>query len=87
MNSKQKPAHEVRLGKIRATLWANNGDKGTLYNVTFSRLYKDDSNNWKDSTSFSRDDLPIVEKAAAAAFSWIHQQRAEQQVIANEEAK
>jgi hypothetical protein len=60
---------------IRGAIWQNARDNGARYNVTFSRLYKDDE-GWKTTTSFGRDDLPVVEKAADLAFWWIHQQRA-----------
>jgi hypothetical protein len=38
--------------------------------VTVSRLYKD-GDNWKDSNSFGRDDLPLVGKVCDQAHSWI----------------
>jgi len=71
MTAKAKPVHEVRLGKIRAAIWANSSENGTRHNVTFSRLYRDEEGNWKDSTSFSRDDLPLIEKVADLAHFWI----------------
>jgi hypothetical protein len=72
-----QPAHEIRLGRIRATVWANETESGTRHNVTFSRLYKDASGAWKDSTSFGRDDLPLVAKVADAAHSWIFEEQSE----------
>ncbi len=45
-NGKQRPAHEIRLGRIKATIWANQNDNGTWYNVTLSRSYKD-GDEWK----------------------------------------
>jgi len=69
-----KPVHEIRMGRIKAAVWENRSQKnGTLYNVTFSRLYRD-GDQWKDSTSFGRDDLPLVEKVADQAHRWIFQQ-------------
>ncbi|MBX7132148.1 MAG: hypothetical protein K1X67_05645 [Fimbriimonadaceae bacterium] len=65
-----KPAHEIRLGRIKGTIWANSGENGTRYNVTFTRLYKD-GDTWKDSQSFGRDDLPLIAKVADQAHSWI----------------
>lgn len=48
-----KPVHEIRLGRIRAAVWVNEGAKVVMYSVTFSRLYKDEaSDQWADSTSF-----------------------------------
>ena len=67
----KKPAHEIRLGRIRVTIWANQTeDHEVWFNVTMSRLYKDES-QWKDATSFRRDDLPVVAKAVDMAYAWI----------------
>lgn len=66
-----KPAQEIRFGRLRAAIWENvTQDGGTMYNVTFSRLYKD-GRQWKDSTSFGRDDLLLIGKLADAAHTWI----------------
>ena len=72
--SKNKPAHEVKLGRIRGTVWKNESENGVFYNVTFSRLYKDDDNQWKDAASFGRDDLPLVAKVADLVHTWIYQE-------------
>jgi hypothetical protein len=73
--AKARPVHEVRLGRIRAAIWENETQNGTRHNVTFSRLYKD-GDDWKDSSSFGRDDLPLLEKVAIKAHSWIFEQAA-----------
>lgn len=71
MAEKKKPAHEVKLGRIRAAIWANRSeDSDTWYNVTVSRLYKDEG-EWCDAVSFRRDDIPIVIKAMDMAYEWI----------------
>jgi hypothetical protein len=74
-NAKARPVHEVRLGRIKAAIWENSGENGTRYNVTLTRIYKDDE-GWKDTGSFGRDDLPLVAKVADLAHSWIFQQQA-----------
>jgi hypothetical protein len=71
--AKQRPAHEIRLGRIKATIWANQNDNGTWYNVVLSRNYKD-GDEWKSSSSFGRDELLTVAKVADLANSWIHGQ-------------
>ena len=68
--SKKRPVHELRLGRIRAAVWENSTQNGTRHNVTVSRLYKD-GDDWKDSTSFGRDDLPLLAKVVDLAHSWI----------------
>ena len=70
---KQKPAHEIRLGRIKATIWENETDNGTRHNVTVSRLYKD-GDQWKQTTSFGREDLPLVAKVVDLAHTWIYEQ-------------
>lgn len=73
----KKPVHEIRLGRIKAAIWENETENGSRHNVSLSRLYKDDSDNWKDSGSFGRDDLPLVAKVADMAHTWIFQQKQE----------
>ena len=72
--TQQRPVHEIRYGRIKAAVWANPTDNGTRHNVTVCRIYKDEqSGQWRDSTSFGRDDLPLVAKVADEAHSWIFQ--------------
>jgi len=70
---KQKPVHEIRLGRIKAAIWENETDNGTRHNVTISRLYKD-GDQWKQTTSFGREDLPLVAKVADLAHTWTYEQ-------------
>jgi hypothetical protein len=72
---KAGPMHEIRLGRIRAAIWENETQNGTRHNVTVSRLYKD-GDEWKDSSSFGRDDLPLVAKVLDRCHSWIFEQAA-----------
>ncbi len=71
--SGNKPVHEVRLGRIRAAVWLNDTENGPRYNVQITRLYKDQHDKWKDSTSFGREDLPLVGKVADMAMVWIYE--------------
>ncbi len=73
--SKQRPVHEVRLGRVRAAIWENQTDNGVRHNVQVRRLYKD-GEQWKDSDSFGRDDLPLAMKVLDMAHSWIFEQAA-----------
>lgn len=71
--SKDRPVHEVRMGRIKAAIWENKTDNGTRHNVTVSRIYKD-GDQWKDSNAFGRDDLPLVAKVVDQAHTWIFEQ-------------
>jgi hypothetical protein len=66
----QKPASEIRIGSIKATIWRNETEGGTRHNVTLERLYKD-GDSWKRTQSFGRDDLLLLAKVANAAHSRI----------------
>jgi hypothetical protein len=81
---KVRPVTEIRLGRIKAALWANETDNGIRHNVTLSRLYKPEGGDWQDSTSFGRDDLPLVAKIADLAHTWIFQKTQEQNGSAKE---
>jgi hypothetical protein len=72
---KAGPVHEIRLGRIRAAIWENDTQNGTRHNVTVTRLYKD-GDEWRDSSSFGRDDLPLVGKVLDRCHSWIFEQAA-----------
>ena len=68
-----KPVHEIRIGRIRAAVWLNDTENGPRYNVQIARLYKDKQDKWKDSTSFGRNDLPLVAKVADLAMVWCYE--------------
>ena len=71
---KKKPVHEIRLGKVRAAVWENDTEGGVRYGVTFSRLYKD-GEQWRDSSSFGRQELLLLAKVADLAHTFLHQQQ------------
>lgn len=79
MNNKS-PIHSIKIGRIRAAIWENESEKGPWHSVTFSRLYKDEADAWKDSTSFSRDDLPLLMKVADQVHTFLYQKSPEQDV-------
>lgn len=71
MSSGNRPIHEIKLGRIRASIWTNESDRSEMwFNVSIARVYRD-GDQWKTTTSFGRDDLPLVAKAADMAYAWI----------------
>lgn len=68
---KQKPIR-IKAGRgVVAKLWRNSNKNGEWFNVTITRVYKDDDGDFQDSESFSRDDLLQVAYAANKAFDHI----------------
>ena len=55
---------------IKAAIWENNVGDTLRYNVTFSRIYKNEV-EWKTSDTFGRDDLLVLAKVADQAHTWI----------------
>ena len=72
----QKPVEEVRIGRVKATVWRNGTDEQPRYNVTFSRLYKE-GDEWKSTQSFGRNDLLVLAKVADLVHTRIFQLPAE----------
>lgn len=88
MAQNEKPVHEVRLGKVKAAIWRNETESGTRFGVTFSRIYKTED-GWESSSSFGRDELPLLGKVADMAHTWIYQRndRGESEPERNPRAK
>jgi len=61
------------MGRIQAAVWKNKKDKQVFYNVTIQRSYRQ-GDSWNHSTTFGRNDLPLVAKVADQAHSWIYEQ-------------
>ena len=74
-SNKTKPVHTIRLGRIKATIWANENSQGMMHNVQISRIYKD-GDSWKETGSFNREDLLLVAKLSDQAHSWIYENSA-----------
>ena len=66
----QKPVDEIRIGRVKATIWRNGTDEQPRHNVTFGRLYKE-ADQWKTTQSFGRNDLLVLAKVADLAHSRI----------------
>ena len=66
-----KPADEIRIGRIKATIWMNTTEDGQArYSVVFSCLYRD-GEQWKTTHSFGRNDLLLLAKVADLAHTRI----------------
>jgi hypothetical protein len=70
-NDKNRPAHEVRYGGIKAVIWRNATSNGVMHNVTLARLYKE-GDEWRETSGFNTEDLPVIAKLAYDVHTWIH---------------
>lgn len=68
------PVKELRLGRVKAVIWRNETQLGARHSVQFFRLYKPEGEeHWQSTTSFNRDDLPLVAKLADLAMMFIYE--------------
>ena len=75
MNPTNRPVHEIKLGRIRASVWNNDSYRlSSWFNVSITRVYRD-GDRWHTTASFGRDDLPLVAKAAEMAYAWIWEKK------------
>ncbi len=65
-----RPACELRLGQLKAVIWANETSSGLRYSVQFTKLYRKDD-EWQQTDSFDRDDLLLLAKLSDQAHTWI----------------
>ena len=65
-----KPAHEIRNGGVKVTIWLNEDQGKTRYSATVSRSYKA-GEEWKQTTSFHKSHLSKLSAALAQAEQWI----------------
>jgi len=65
-----KPAHEIRMGLIKAKIRQVRTRSGPRHTISVVRLFRN-GDVWKESTRFGRDDLPIVRLVVDRAYAWI----------------
>ena len=79
MNDNQ-PIWKFSAGQVEAAVWRNsisvNGQEKTILKASISRRYKDSAGQWKTSTSFSRNEIPLATYCLQKAFEAIIELRA-----------
>ncbi len=70
-HSSKRPAGTLRCGNIKATIWENISEKGPFFVTTFLRPFKDQSDAWRNGTSFGLNDLEALMNVACEAKEWI----------------
>jgi hypothetical protein len=69
--AKSGPVAEVRIGRVKAAIWRNEGEDGEgWFSVQLCRLYRS-GEDWKQTASLGRDDLLVGAKVLDLAHSKI----------------
>ena len=69
------PLKKFRAGSVSCALWENeaevNGKTVTMLKASVERRYKDKDGNWKSSSSFGRNEIPLAIWCLQKAFDVI----------------
>lgn len=82
MESK-RPAYEVKIGRVRATIWPSEGKHGKRHSVVVTRSYQVDG-DWKSSAYLDPSDLLLAAKALEEAEAWIRGLRSKNPLQTND---
>jgi len=66
----KQPTHEIRHGLIKVCICRKQTRSGLRHTLTIVRLYRN-GDVWKESTRFSRDDIPLMRLVLDEAHTWI----------------
>lgn len=75
---RNRPVETLRDGNISASIWENRTDKGVSYTTTFSRSWRDDSGEWRQSQSYSGSDMLRLGELSRSAYHRTNELRREQ---------
>lgn len=66
----QKPVKVYRLRGVKASVFENHANENVFYKVSLQRIYRE-GEEFKTTTSFSRDDLPVAQLLLHRAWEFI----------------
>ena len=67
----KKPVMRLKCGAISASIWRKTGANGDWYTADVQRCYKDATDAFCYTNSFSRDEIPVAAKLLDMAFGCI----------------
>lgn len=65
-----KPTVEIRRGLIKACICQRKSKNRVRYSLNVVRLYRN-GDQWKESTRFGRDDVPLIRLVLDEAYTWM----------------
>lgn len=70
-NTSNQPLETLRDGRLKATLWENQGESSTYHTVTLAKVYEDKEGHLQETSSFSAGELLRVAELARESHSLI----------------
>ncbi len=84
----QQPAANFRAGTITAAVWENdieiNGNQIKALRTSVERRFRTKEGQWKSSSTFSRNDIPLAIHCLQKAFDFMVERNSNKEVITNE---
>lgn len=77
--SKRSYIHEIRRGLIRVRIRVERKKKSPRYSLSVVRVYRN-GDQWKESSRFGRDDIPLMRLALDEAYGWILLQQSDEPI-------
>ena len=69
------PVFKANIGRVSVTVWAreltNQDSSNIVYNVEFSKSYKDQNGDWQNGNSFNHEDLLNLSQLTQRAEAFI----------------
>lgn len=72
-----RPFKELRSSSLKAVIWCNDTANGRMFNTQLVRVYRDDKDEWHETTSLGRDDLLLAAKLLDQAHTLIMREEEE----------
>lgn len=70
MSDTKPPIHKIKIGLIEVAIWEQQGDKGNFLTFSHQRSYVDNDNNWKQTQSYRKTDIPQLQMALTKALEY-----------------
>ena len=72
-----RPIRELRVGLIKVRIWQKKTRNGVNHVITLARLFNN-GDEWKESTRFGPEDVPLIRALLDEAHLWITKNRLSQ---------
>lgn len=68
---KNRPVETLRDGSLKASIWENERENGSVHGVQFRKSYRDQEGQYRDTDSFTSNDLLRLSRLAEQSYDRI----------------
>lgn len=70
-STNNRPIHVLRRRGVKVSIFENRSGDTLFHKFTIQKIYRDDHGAWKTTTSYGREDAPIIRLLTDRAWEWI----------------